>query len=85
MLQREPETELTQQLGFFANGPALPEGFRYQPDILPARDEQALIARLAALPLVEFDFHGFKGKRRVVSYGWHYDFGARELQPATEI
>lgn len=76
---------LTQQLGFFANGQVLPEGFRYQPDVLAKSDEQALITRLGELPLKEFDFHGFKGKRRVVSYGWHYDFGARELQPATEI
>lgn len=72
-------------MGLFAQGPALPEGFRYEADVLPRDAEQRLIAQLRDLPLQEFDFHGFKGKRRVASYGWHYDFGARELQPATEI
>ena len=62
-----------------------PEGFRYQADILPADEERELVERIRELPLKEFEFHGYVGKRRVVSYGWHYDFGERRLQGADEI
>src|SRR5262249_39728950 len=30
----------------------------------------------------EFEFHGFLGKRRVVSFGWRYDFGQAKLMQA---
>jgi alkylated DNA repair dioxygenase AlkB len=30
-------------------------------------------------------FHGYTGKRRVLSYGWHYDFEEARLRPAGEI
>src|SRR5215217_4174748 len=65
--------------------PAPPEGFRYQADVLPADEERELVERIRELPLKEFEFHGYVGKRRVVSYGWHYDFGERRLQEAGEI
>lgn len=48
-------------------------------------DEQALVARVRELPFREFEFHGYMGKRRVVSFGWHYDFSARHLQKADNI
>jgi alkylated DNA repair dioxygenase AlkB len=59
-----------------------PEGFRYEAEMLPADDEQALIERIAELPLKEFEFRGYTGKRRTVSFGWHYDFGSYELKQA---
>src|SRR3954471_9391525 len=62
-----------------------PEGFRYQTDILPVSEEQDLVARIAELPLKEFEFHGYFGKRRVISYGWHYDFSDQRVRPADEI
>ena len=64
---------------------APPDGFLYQPDVLPPNEEQDLAARFATLPLKEFEFHGYVGKRRTLSYGWHYDFGERKLRPAGEI
>jgi alkylated DNA repair dioxygenase AlkB len=62
-----------------------PEGFRYQAEILPPEEEQELVARIRELPLKEFEFHGYVGKRRTLSYGWHYDFGQERLQPTDEI
>jgi alkylated DNA repair dioxygenase AlkB len=62
-----------------------PEGFRYQADILPPEEEQELIERIAALPLKEFEFHGYTGKRRVISFGLQYDFGTEKLRQAEEI
>jgi len=32
------------------------------------------------LPFKEFEFHGFKGKRRVVWFGWRYDFNGGGLR-----
>jgi alkylated DNA repair dioxygenase AlkB len=65
--------------------PAPPEGYRYQVDVLPRDEERDLVARIRELPLKEFDFHGYVAKRRVISYGWHYDFGERTLRPIQEI
>ena len=68
-----------------APGPALPDGFRYRPDLIGAADQDALLAHVRELPFREFEFHGYTGKRRVVSFGWHYDFAARQLRKADDI
>ena len=46
----------------------MPAGFRYAPDLIDAGEEARLVA---ASPICrsEFEFHGFLGKRRVVSFG----------------
>lgn len=61
------------------------EGFRYRSDLIHAVDEDALISRVRELPFREFDFHGFKGKRRVVSFGYHYDFSGQQLRKTKDI
>ena len=58
----------------------LPEGFRYQPNLIDADTELGLIRELQKLDFSPFQFHGFLGKRRVVSFGWRYDFNGRGLQ-----
>ncbi len=63
----------------------LPEGFRYEPELIGPGDEAALVARVRLLPFREFEFHGYTGRRRVVSFGWHYDFSARHLRKAEDI
>jgi alkylated DNA repair dioxygenase AlkB len=68
-----------------ATAPAFPEGFRYEPDILTPAQEIELLERVRELPFVEFQFQGYVGKRRVVSYGWQYDFNLRKLQEADDI
>jgi alkylated DNA repair dioxygenase AlkB len=75
----------TAQLSLFEPAPALPPGFRYQANILSAEEERGLIAAFANLPFREFEFQGFLGKRRVVSFGWRYDFNTRELQKTEDI
>jgi alkylated DNA repair dioxygenase AlkB len=62
------------------------EGFRYQPALISPKGEDALVARLRELPFREFEFHGYLGKRRVVSFGWQYDFsGGGALRKADDI
>ncbi|MFL5499776.1 MAG: alpha-ketoglutarate-dependent dioxygenase AlkB [Gemmatimonadaceae bacterium] len=74
-----------QQFDFFAEAPKYPEGFKYQPAIITPDHERDLIEHIKALPLREFEFHGFTGKRRVKSFGWHYDFGEEVLKKTEEI
>ncbi len=33
----------------------------------------------------DFEFHGYMGRRRVVSFGWRYEFSARHLRKADRI
>jgi len=62
------------------------EGFRYKPALIDKSEEAALLTRVRTLPFEEFDFHGYKGKRRVVSFGWQYEFaGAGRLRKANDI
>lgn len=63
----------------------LPEGFRYKPELIGTADEAALLARVRELPFREFEFHGYTGKRRTVSFGWHYDFSGHQLRKADDI
>ena len=71
------------QLNFFND--FLPAGLRYQSSLISAADEQALVARVSELPFREFEFHGYLGKRRVVSFGWKYDFSSQRVQRADAI
>lgn len=62
----------------------LPDGLVYRPDLVDAAEEAALMERIAALPLEPFQFHGFEGNRRTVSFGMEYKFdgsGLRETEP----
>lgn len=63
----------------------VPEGFQYAPEVVTPDDEQRLIGRFADLPFKAFEFRGFEGKRRVVSYGWRYDFSKQKVERADEI
>lgn len=60
-------------------------GFRYRPELITPEQENALVEHVSRLPFQPFDFHGYKGKRRVVSFGWQYDFSGRQLRKADDI
>jgi hypothetical protein len=73
------------QLGLFGSLEGFPEGFSYEQNILSLEEERTLVRAIAGLPLKAFEFQGFQGKRRVVSFGWHYDFNTRGLGSAEAI
>lgn len=73
------------QFSLFGAKPELPPGFRYQPDIIPASAEAALLDEIRGLPFREFQFHGYVGKRRTVSFGWRYEFATETLHQAEDI
>jgi alkylated DNA repair dioxygenase AlkB len=63
----------------------LPKGFAYRPELVMPGDEAELMARFRELPFREFEFHGFLGKRRTVSFGLRYDFGDSKVHRADDI
>ncbi len=74
------------QLSLFSpQSTLLPEGFSYCQDVISPDDESRLLAEIAPLPFKEFQFHGFEGRRRVVSFGWRYDFDEHKALPADPI
>jgi alkylated DNA repair dioxygenase AlkB len=75
----------TRQLNFGEQPASTPEGFLYRPDLISSNEETALLERVEALPFKEFEFQGYRGKRRVVSFGLHYDFARSKLQPTAEM
>jgi alkylated DNA repair dioxygenase AlkB len=73
------------QLELFQPDLSLPEGLRYQPELISAAEEARLIEAIVALPFKPFEFHGYLGKRRVVAFGWRYDYSARAVGEAAPI
>lgn len=74
----------TAQLSLLPEPGAWPEGLVYRPAFVSAAEERALAAAIAALELKPFEFQGFLGKRRTISFGHHYEFdgsGLREAAP----
>lgn len=80
-------TAMSAQIDFFGEQAArkYPDGFRYERDILGVEQEQDALEHIRTLPLKEFEFHGHVGRRRVVSFGWRYDFNERELHRTNDM
>jgi alkylated DNA repair protein (DNA oxidative demethylase) len=72
---------------FAAEAPqsALPEGMIYRSELIDRDAEADLAARMAELPFAPFQFHGFEGNRRTVSYGFHYAFDGSGLRETAAI
>lgn len=78
---------MTAQAEMFGDhGVSLPPGMRYFYDIISQSYEHDLVTYIANLPLKAFEFSGgFKGNRRVMSFGWRYDYDTYQLRKATPI
>jgi alkylated DNA repair dioxygenase AlkB len=63
----------------------LPDGFAYRPGLISAAEEGDLVAGFARLDLKPFEFQGYLGNRRVVTFGLRYDFQAGALQQTAPI
>jgi alkylated DNA repair dioxygenase AlkB len=62
-----------------------PEGFAYREEVISLGEERSLAERFALLPLTPFAFRGFVGRRRVVSFGWRYDYAGRMRRQSDQI
>ena len=70
---------------FFDLSQSLPDRFRYKADAISQATQDELLTWIPTLPFKAFDFHGYQGKRGVVSFGWKYDFTLATLQKADDI
>jgi alkylated DNA repair dioxygenase AlkB len=82
---RSGATKKPEQTGLFGPDSALPAGLRYATDLISPDEERALVERLPALPFRAFEFQGFLGKRRVVSFGWRYDFNLMKVEKTDDM
>jgi alkylated DNA repair dioxygenase AlkB len=57
-----------------------PEGFAYREALFSPAEERDFAARFETLPFQPFEFHGYLGNRRIVSYGYRYDYAGRALR-----
>jgi alkylated DNA repair dioxygenase AlkB len=61
------------QLSLLEPLPLLPEGLEYRAELVSPDEETELLKELRELDFREYEFHGYFGKRRVVSFGLRYD------------
>jgi alkylated DNA repair dioxygenase AlkB len=73
------------EVDLFGTCVGLPEGLRYCAQLLAPDEETALVSMCEGLPFQAFEFQRFLGKRRVVSFGWRYDFNGGGLQKTQAI
>jgi alkylated DNA repair dioxygenase AlkB len=76
---------VSDQLALFDSLLPAPEGLRYATDFVSPAVEQELISAISALPLQPFQFGAYEGKRRVASFGFHYDYNLRRLRQADPV
>lgn len=78
---------MSQQTLFLAepSASARVTGFSYWPEAFAALEERDWLQEIEALPFKPFEFHGYLGKRRIVSFGWRYDYSGRALRESTPM
>jgi len=73
------------QLSFLEPLVSLPEGFEYRADFVSLEEENVFLEHFRELHFKEYEFHGYFGKRRVVSFGAHYDSGESTARNTEDI
>jgi alkylated DNA repair dioxygenase AlkB len=63
----------------------LPEGFQYRSDFIALDEERHLASSLSSFDFKPFEFRGYTGRRRVVSFGLRYDFSEGRLFEAAPM
>jgi alkylated DNA repair dioxygenase AlkB len=61
------------------------EGLSYEPRFIEESEEHELLGHIAQLELREAQYKAYQAKRRIVSYGGHYDFDRHELTPSGSV
>jgi alkylated DNA repair dioxygenase AlkB len=74
-----------EQAELFETALKCPPGFRYLPELISQAEERRLLDHFKELEFKPFEFHGFLGKRRILSFGWRYNFNGGGLQKADDI
>jgi alkylated DNA repair dioxygenase AlkB len=86
MITRPPIRRLKTSADLFeVPAASAPDGLYYAPDLFSAAEDKAFVAQFEGLPFKPFEFHGYLGNRRVVSFGYRYDYAGRALQAADQM
>lgn len=64
---------------------ALPDGFVYRPNFITVAEEQELLRVFETLEFKPFEYLTYTAKRRVVVYGWDYDFTSHKTSEIDPI
>ena len=62
-----------------------PAGLEFREEFVSRDDEARLVEAIQAQPFRPFEFHGWKGNRETVSFGWRYDFNHARVEAAPPI
>jgi hypothetical protein len=73
------------QLSLLGPLPSLPEGFAYRAELVSPEEEAEFMECFRELDFREYEFHGYFGKRRVVSFGLHYDTNESTVRNTEDI
>jgi alkylated DNA repair dioxygenase AlkB len=68
----------------YGQGPP-PTGWRYEEEFLDSAQEESLVETLKGLKLEHARYKEWTARRRMVSYGYGYDFGLKRIEPADPI
>jgi alkylated DNA repair dioxygenase AlkB len=63
----------------------LPEGFRYQENLVTPDEERDLVARFQDLPFKPYEHLGYFGHRRIAGFGWRQDEAGRMVETGEPI
>src|SRR5258708_18202286 len=72
-------------MGGLFGEPERPAGSRYIPDVVSPEEEKGLVQQFEKLPLKPFEFHGYKGNRRIYTFGHKYIFAGQEPRADASI
>jgi alkylated DNA repair dioxygenase AlkB len=73
------------QLSLLEPLPSLPEGLVYRAELVSPGEEAELLEHFRELDFREYEFQGYFGKRRVVSFGLHYDTNENTVRNTEDI
>lgn len=63
----------------------LPDGFRYQAELISAAQERDLVASFQDLPFKAYEHLGYFGNRRIAGFGWRQDEAGRMVETGEPI
>ncbi len=73
------------QLILFDTPRSLPNGLVYKPDFLTRDEEEILLAYIGNLPLFHAPYREYTANRRIMNFGWSFDFRKNRLVPGPEL
>lgn len=74
-----------EQPKLFDTPAALPNGLVYKPDFLTRDEEEILLAYIQNLPLFNAPYREYTARRRILNFGWSFDFERNKLIPGPAL